>query len=709
MVSVPVYRGNNVDRAARPVGAVQPVRNPVGEAIGDGLRDLGGQAVSYARQQDALNDEFDKTQARQMLLDFGSQAKPLVTSYLSSEGIDAQNGSTPLREQLTKLRQDFSGKATNDRMRRYFDQAVAGIEGGYLDQIQTHSAGALKTQQVSVAKGEQAQFMDTAVLNGMDEKAFRANLDAGLVAVEAEAKVHGVTGVGLTVAKRNYTSATRLAVLNQLLADNRQDDAIGYAAVHRADFNADDTLAISRSLKEPMELRFSISGADMVMGGQSAPNVPAGEGVAYSSKSLFTNGIIPIEGGTGKNGQFLTSPKGAIGPAQVMPGTAPEAAKLAGLKWDENKYKTDHAYNVALGEAYFKKQLRDFGDPLKAAAAYNAGPGSATKSTGVRGAIAKAAKSGKDWREHLPAETKKYVTDFAARMGVAGTADGVDEGEVYGRLDAVAAEAGWTPEQKRSVQGEVDRRVQRAKGLQSARENDAYESGISRAVQLGNSFTNVSQLGTSFTSMSPQQQLTLTNMAEANLKAQISAATPKDGNDVQRKLERDRALNPAAFARRDLREYTSQITAGAMTNMVEWQKEYANKGGDFASSITSGITRYSKIDQLNLKDDDYANVFNDMDRYVRSMTDNGRAKVTDDIVKQAWQRATLKVATPGSLWGENTQRRYEVAPGKAFRVTDIPAGTRSDIVNAWKKTHSGQAPNDAQVAQIYIDMYGAFQ
>lgn len=703
MVTVPVYRGSSVARAARPVGAVQPVRNPVGEAVGDGLRELGGQAAGYARQQDALNDEFDRTQARQMLLDFQSQATPVVTTYLSSEGIDALNGSTTTREQLTKLRQDFSGKATNDRMRRYFDQAAGGIETGFVDKISSHSIGALKTQQVSIAKGEQAQFMDSAVLNWSDDNAFRINLDAGLAAVEAEAKVHGITGVGLEVAKRNYKSATRLAVLNQLLADNRQDDAIGYAAVHRADFNANDTLAISRSLKEPMELRFSIAGADMVMGGQSAPNVPAGEGVAYSSKSLFTHGIIPIEGGTGKNGQFLTSPKGAIGPAQVMPGTAPEAAKLAGLKWDDKKYRTDHAYNVAIGEAYFQKQLRDFGDPLKAAAAYNAGPG------GLREAMAKAAKSGKSWRDHLPAETKKYVTDFAARMGVAGTSDGVDEMEVYGRLDAVAADSGWTPEQKRSVQAEVDRRVQRAKGLQAARENDAYEAGISRAVQLGNGFTNVSQLGTSFASMSPQQQLTLTNMAEANLKAQITAATPKDGNDVQRKLERDRALDPAGFARRDLREFSNQITAGAMTNLMEWQKEYATKGGDFANSITSGITRFSKIDQLNLKGDDYAAVFNDMDRFIRSMTDNGRAKVTDDIVKQAWQRATLKVATPGALWGENTQRRYEVAPGKPFRVTDIPAGARSDIVNAWKRTHAGREPNDAQIAQIYIDRYGAFQ
>jgi hypothetical protein len=710
MVSVPISRGNSVERAARPVGAVQPVRNPVGEAIGDGLRDLGGQMVGYAKQQDALNDEFDKTQARQMLLDYQSQANPLVTTYLSSEGIDALNGSKTTQEQLTKIRQDFSGKATNDRMRRYFDQAAGGIQTGFVEKIGLHSIGALKTQQVSVAKGEQAQFMDTAVLNWSDDKAFRANLDAGLAAVEAEARVHGIAGVGLTVAKRNYTSATRLGVLNQLLADNRQDDAIGYAAVHRGDFNADDTLAITRSLKEPMELRFSIAGADRVMGGQSAPNVPAGDGVAYSGTSLFRNGIIPIEGGTGKNGQFLTSPKGAIGPAQVMPGTAREAAKLAGLPWNEEKYKSDHAYNVAIGEAYFQRQMRDFGDPLKAAAAYNAGPGSAAKGTGVRGAIARAAKSGKDWRDHLPAETRKYVTDFAARMGVSGTADGVDEGEVYGRLDAVADDAGWTPEQKRSVQTEVDRRVQRAKGLQTARENDAYEASVSRAVDLGDGFTDVAQLGTSFASMSPQQQMTMKNMADSNLKARIATEKPREGGSKAIELGVLSTIDPDVFTRTDLRPFQNQMTPGEYKTLVGRQAKYASREEvSIRSKISSTIAFWSKTDKLSLdpKDDPdkFVKVYDDMEGYVTSQT-GGKRQPTDDELRIAYQRATLAVTVPGKLWGSNEKRRFEVEPGEAYSVPTIPANVRSRIAAAWARNHNGREPNDTQITQTYVTNLG---
>lgn len=118
-----------------------------------------------------------------------------------------------------------------------------------------------------------------------------------------------------------------------------------------------------------------------------------------------------------RNGRPLTSSAGAIGIAQVMPGTAPEAAKLAGLPFDQNRYRTDEAYNLALGKAYYEKQLRDFGDERLAAAAYNAGPGA------VRSALKKGGPNG--WINHVPAETRKYVRSVfggaATPTGGAGT------------------------------------------------------------------------------------------------------------------------------------------------------------------------------------------------------------------------------------------------------------------------------------------------
>jgi hypothetical protein len=72
----------------------------------------------------------------------------------------------------------------------------------------------------------------------------------------------------------------------------------------------------------------------------------------------------------------LISPKGAIGAAQVMEATGPEAAKLAGLPWDRDKWLGDKEYNLALGEAYFGQALeRSNGNLAQALARYNAGSG----------------------------------------------------------------------------------------------------------------------------------------------------------------------------------------------------------------------------------------------------------------------------------------------------------------------------------------------
>lgn len=103
------------------------------------------------------------------------------------------------------------------------------------------------------------------------------------------------------------------------------------------------------------------------------------------------------------DGSVLTSPKGALGIAQVMPGTGPEAAGYAGLAWDPKRLATDPAYNLALGKAYYQHQLETFGSPDKAAAAYNAGP-AATQS-----AIDKAHQTGGSYLQYLPKETQAYV------------------------------------------------------------------------------------------------------------------------------------------------------------------------------------------------------------------------------------------------------------------------------------------------------------
>jgi len=137
------------------------------------------------------------------------------------------------------------------------------------------------------------------------------------------------------------------------------------------------------------------------------------------------------------DGTPVTSSKGALGLAQVMPGTGPEAAKMAGVPWDPQRLRTDPEYNAKIGHAYYLMLLDMFGDPLKAAAAYNGGP------KVVVNAVMASHQMHDDWIHHLNPETHDYVQYVSSRMR-SGRASGgkVDRLEqLVGRLMKLAKEA----------------------------------------------------------------------------------------------------------------------------------------------------------------------------------------------------------------------------------------------------------------------------
>ncbi len=99
-----------------------------------------------------------------------------------------------------------------------------------------------------------------------------------------------------------------------------------------------------------------------------------------------------------KNGNPLISPKGAVGIAQVMPKTGPEAAKLAGMEWDPKRFYMDAEYNAALGNAYLGHMQKKYNNDLFALMAYNWGPGNVDR--WIKGGMKP---------EGVPLETKNYI------------------------------------------------------------------------------------------------------------------------------------------------------------------------------------------------------------------------------------------------------------------------------------------------------------
>lgn len=125
-----------------------------------------------------------------------------------------------------------------------------------------------------------------------------------------------------------------------------------------------------------------------------------------TSTDAMIAGILQQESGnrhTDVNGNIITSPKGARGAGQIMTGTGVSPGYgVAPLKDDSE------AENKRFARDYYSALLKKYGgDPAKALAAYNAGPGT------VDAAIEA---SPNNWMSRLPRETQNYVPGVANRL-----------------------------------------------------------------------------------------------------------------------------------------------------------------------------------------------------------------------------------------------------------------------------------------------------
>lgn len=123
------------------------------------------------------------------------------------------------------------------------------------------------------------------------------------------------------------------------------------------------------------------------------------------------NRMVQVESG-GRDytteGQPLTSPKGAMFSAQVMPTTAQQP----GFGVRPAQSQTAEEYN-RVGRDYFEAMRKRYNDDEKAMAAYNAGPGR------VDQALRQAQQTGQDYKSFLPKETQSYIQKVGQRPSMA--------------------------------------------------------------------------------------------------------------------------------------------------------------------------------------------------------------------------------------------------------------------------------------------------
>jgi soluble lytic murein transglycosylase len=192
--------------------------------------------------------------------------------------------------------------------------------------------------------------------------------------------------------------------------------------------------APDRPISTPYGIILPPTNRTPVANGAPAPQpngMPAMTGPAISGGPLWDRQERQESGGRqfASNGQPLTSPAGAFGVAQLMPGTAAQMAREMGVSAEE--LRTNPDLNRAAGQRYMDQQLERYGgNQALALAAYNAGPGRVDEWIQRFGDPRTGEITTEEWAARIPfQETRQYVANITGGQfdGAPATAQG-DQG-----------------------------------------------------------------------------------------------------------------------------------------------------------------------------------------------------------------------------------------------------------------------------------------
>ena len=149
--------------------------------------------------------------------------------------------------------------------------------------------------------------------------------------------------------------------------------------------------------------------------GDNASSYPAKD-LYWHDKRVRRELVLAVIREESRFKQHANSNKNARGMMQVLDGTARHVGKQAGVNVDVGLMRTNADYNIAVGSRYLADRLEQYGgNPMLAAAAYNAGPLRVddwlTRFGDPRGSRVDPV----DWAESIPfKETRDYVQKVIA-------------------------------------------------------------------------------------------------------------------------------------------------------------------------------------------------------------------------------------------------------------------------------------------------------
>jgi hypothetical protein len=707
-------------------GAVQAAAG-LGKTIDQGAQQITGTALQLQQmkdQADALNASNQFDAAKRGIL-FGPNG------FYSKQGQDAINAAPQVQAQIQSLQKQYQGSLTNPFAQNVFSQTTSYMLNRELDSMSQHVAEQTVAYRNSSITGAMDNSVSNAAFNWNNPNQVTAAFHTVQDGVNQLGASNGWSPQEVQQKSLTATSAAAGQILDYALS---KDPAHAGALLQQ--FNDAHYLDPQSAMAYGNKLRVATSGPvldgiasaafDLRPGatGQAAITGAQGDaqwGVESGGKQFGPDGVNPV-----------LSPKGAVGIAQIEPGTAPEAAKAAGLPYDPVRLATDANYNKALGTALMNKYMGQTGGNYPVALAmYNAGPNGA----GVQHFAATGDPS------QLRDETKTYVAKVENAAGyspVQAQQTSLDQkGAQLPQLIAAARDQAQTafpdvPNAPDIAEQKVISKYQEQRSALDDAKN-ANMDVVSNTI-AANKITDPSQIlklggdvATAYSNLTPdQQQSALALMNKATPGQEVKWSAPAQALHDQ--LLGQAYTNPAGFAQVNLLD--PKIINSLPVDMI---KELSNrqqelKGGmakgvspsemDGALSYVTPMLQSAGVVPHNLNGDalkqnpayqQFAGVMGqDVESYFET---NGRMPDAQDLQKIG-SRLLVQGSVAGSgnmFFGAKSQMLYQ-AEGQGgdiskFRAT-IPAPQLAAINTAYQKVH-GQPPDTATATQIYLNMQGA--
>jgi soluble lytic murein transglycosylase len=628
-------------------GSARPARLPlenrpiqgvtIPDTSGQRIQQAGDQIQRVGQMMANMQIEAEKQVAQVRVDDALNRAKEAAlrlthdqqVGYKNIRGLDAlerQDGKSledEYTENLVKEIRSIGEGLGTEAQRAMFSQRASDLATQFRSGLMQHASGEYRTYQLSVAEGVQATALNDIGLNYDNPKAVADAVDRIKANVYRQAQLNGKSAEWQEAKARSMTSGAHKVAMMAALEKNDVEYAQGYLAKFANDMEADDILQVRGLITKEMNARVGLTAASEVLQRAEPSSAPTDMDRAF-------NILIGTESGGrqfDRNGQPLTSSAGAIGIAQVMPNTGPEAAKLAGLKWDEQRYKTDPEYNRALGRAYFEKQLQDFDGRLDLAyAAYNAGPGR------LKQAIAKSRKEGGEWLDHMPQETQRYV---AKNMREYGDGKGRPKPPTFDDIDQALRNdprLAGNPEAYKIARTDALRQFESQQKAKKQRDEEALSTALEMVEQNGGSYA---MLPLAVRNAVPADKRdTVMSFAE-----KVAKGTPINTDpQTYYALSLMAADQPEAFGASDLRPYFDRLAPPDRKHFIDMQAK-ANKG-EGSDIATATQQTNAMVQALGLKKEK-AGVFHQQADIAlmqaqrekgRSLTQEERQRVLDQLV-----------------------------------------------------------------------------